>query len=381
MLKRIGVVFIIGGLALAAPAAPAVAAVPQGLEYVALGDSYSAGFGLLPLVPGSPDGCYRAENNYPHRIAEELGFELTDVTCSGAVTANIDLTGQVTMNGVGPLPLQGDALSETTDIVTLTIGGNDLDFATVAEKCIRLAPDEGPLGTPGFDNCRDYYNPLPDVDLLIDDLDWTVIPALDRVYAYIAQKAPNAKVFVLGYPTIAPDAATAPHGCFSSPIGENWPNPPYPQDTVPYGTEDLWYLHHIENQLDKAIQAHARAHGFTYVNTWTGTAENTLCAGEHSGIFGIGFTDDPSDGQPLPIPDIYVKLGALHPNEKGVDTLATAAAAAIAAHADFADAPPTLPATGPQPGMTIGLGAALVGLGLVVLGVLRRRAPRPADLR
>src|SRR5690606_21750168 len=104
---------------------------------------------------------------------------------------------------------------------------------------------------------------------------------------------------------------------------------------------------------------------------------------DESYIFGIGFTDDPNDGQPVGLPDIYVKLGALHPNDGGVDTLATAAAAAIGAHPDFADAAPTLPATGPQPATLVGLAVAMLGAGLLGVGALaiRRRASLPADQR
>ncbi len=94
MLKRLGAVLIIGGLALAVPTAPALAAVPAGLNYVALGDSYSAGYGIFPLVaPADQDPlCFQAEQNYPHKVAAALGLVLKDMTCSGAVTANITTT-------------------------------------------------------------------------------------------------------------------------------------------------------------------------------------------------------------------------------------------------------------------------------------------------
>ncbi len=111
MRKRLGAVLVILGLALAVPTAPAFAAVrrpcPPGSSTSPSATRTLPGFGIQPVVSGSPDGCYRAEQNYPHQLAAALGANLTDVTCSGAVTANIDTTGQVTMNGVGPLPLQG----------------------------------------------------------------------------------------------------------------------------------------------------------------------------------------------------------------------------------------------------------------------------------
>jgi lysophospholipase L1-like esterase len=380
MLKRLGAVLIVGGLALAIPTAPAAAAVPAGLNYVALGDSYSAGFGPFPVVPGSPDGCYRTQDNYPHQVAAALGLVLTDVTCSGAVTANIDTTGQVTMNGVGPLPLQGASLDATTDVVTLTIGGNDLGFATVASQCIKLDNvTEDPIGTPGFANCKDFFNPFPGTDTLIDKLDDTVTPALDRVFDAIRAAAPNAKVFVLGYPSIAPDFAHAPTGCYTSPVGATWPNPPFPQDTVPYGAIDIHYLHHIENEMDLAIQAQAGSHGFTYIPTWAATLDHTVCSTD-SYIFGVGFTNIAADGTSTGLPGLYASLGALHPKANGIAFLAAQAIAAIQGHPDFADAEPaaTLPPTGPQPAMLLGFAVTLVGLGLVAI---RRRGSRPAARR
>ena len=380
MRRQLGAVLMTVGLGLAAagPATSASAAPPfDGLEYVALGDSYSAGFGLLPVVAGSPDGCYRAEQNYPHRIAAELGLTLTDMTCSGAVTANIDLLGQTTMNGVGPLPLQGSALSATTDIVTLTIGGNDLGFGTVAQQCIKLNnATESPLLLPGFPNCKNYFEPIPGDDALLYKLDNTVSPALERVFAYIAAQAPNAKVFVLGYPQIAPDFAHHPTGCYSSPVGPTWPNPPFPQNTVPYSATDIFYLHHIENAMDDAIETAAGVHGFTFIPTWEASAGHTVCDGTDANIFGVGFTQNPSDGTPLGL-GLYVTLGALHPNEQGVPFMASAALAAIKGHPAFGSAlpgsgRPQLPATGfdGAPILLAGIATSLVGLALVLV---RRR--------
>ncbi|MDP2774363.1 MAG: hypothetical protein Q8O61_12495, partial [Nocardioides sp.] len=60
-------------------------ATPQGQVYVALGDSFVA----APLVPTTNmrNGCLRSDHNYPHLVAAELdGYELVDVSCSGAST-------------------------------------------------------------------------------------------------------------------------------------------------------------------------------------------------------------------------------------------------------------------------------------------------------
>ena len=88
------------------------------LRYVALGDSYSAASGVLPPDPTSPL-CARSTANYPHLIAAATGAQLTDVTCGAAQTKDF-ATSQYP--GVAP---QLDAVHRRTQLVTMTIGGND----------------------------------------------------------------------------------------------------------------------------------------------------------------------------------------------------------------------------------------------------------------
>ena len=93
------------------------------------------------------------------------------------------------------------------------------------------------------------------------------------------------------------------------------------QNTVPYSAVDTHYLQHIENALDQVIQTKALAHGFTYVHTWAGSADHTLCATDPY-ILGIGFTNDDELGTAVnstPLPGLYATLGALHPNLNGVE--------------------------------------------------------------
>src|SRR5689334_6315092 len=97
-------------------------ASPRFTHYVALGDSYAAIASLL-TVHGTP-GCFRSADNYPSNVARELGVAtFTDVTCSSATTGHLTAP-QAT--GLGTNPPQFDALTADTDLVSLTIGGNDL---------------------------------------------------------------------------------------------------------------------------------------------------------------------------------------------------------------------------------------------------------------
>src|ERR1017187_444451 len=68
---------------------PSVASA-NGQSYVALGDSYTAGPGMLPVSATAPPGCGQSQKNYPHLVASVLGLSLTDVSCSGAKTENFE---------------------------------------------------------------------------------------------------------------------------------------------------------------------------------------------------------------------------------------------------------------------------------------------------
>ncbi|RDI54590.1 SGNH/GDSL hydrolase family protein [Nocardia mexicana] len=118
-----------GMLAIAVSAlalAPGVAGAEppaDGERYVALGSSYAAGPGLPPVVER---GCGRSGQNYPHQVAAATGLELVDVTCSGATTADILQRPQRIPNRL--LPPQIDAVTADTRLVTVSIGGNDLNL-------------------------------------------------------------------------------------------------------------------------------------------------------------------------------------------------------------------------------------------------------------
>jgi lysophospholipase L1-like esterase len=153
---------------------------PTKFQYAALGDSFSAGSGALPYYANTntaagenENKCYRSAKAYPARVAEALYPEQPVTTekevfkrqprfifraCYGAVAWNLGGTdfarGQYNewIEGAPgkwlPTPAQDSWLTlpggeETSTgpnnnitLVTLTIGGNDAGFSTVAENCI-----------------------------------------------------------------------------------------------------------------------------------------------------------------------------------------------------------------------------------------------------
>lgn len=91
-------------------------------QYVALGSSFAAGFGLGARDPGSALVCMRSSNGYPQQLARSLGLSLVDRSCSGAKASHVLRGGQFFL---GP---QIDAVGAQTELVTITVGGNDVHY-------------------------------------------------------------------------------------------------------------------------------------------------------------------------------------------------------------------------------------------------------------
>ena len=228
---------------LVASAAPSLAASGA---YVALGDSYTAG----PLIPNqslSPLGCLRSDRNYPHVVRPGLTDIATfrDPSCSGATTDDMANSQGVTP---GPNPPQFDSLTSDTRVVTLGIGGNDIGFSSIVENCARWNP---------FDPCKDDYV-IGSTDLIANRIA-AAQPKVEAVLDGIAARAPSAKVFVVGYPTVLPATGS---GC--------WP-------TVPVTPTDTPYLRAKVQQLNAMLATAAASRGDLYVDTATSSVGHDFC--------------------------------------------------------------------------------------------------------
>ncbi|MFL5846735.1 MAG: SGNH/GDSL hydrolase family protein [Solirubrobacteraceae bacterium] len=159
---------------------PACAVDAPPLHWVAMGDSYAAGQGANDYMTGSGD-CRRSNNSYWALLQLKLktGFQTAPsdfVACSGAKTD-------------GVLDHQLGRLDRDTGVVTISIGGNDLGFSTVLKNCVK------PRGT----TCKEA------IDSHFEPTDLRALESkLDGVYRAIRNRAPNAKVLVLGYPELVP---------------------------------------------------------------------------------------------------------------------------------------------------------------------------------
>ncbi|WP_439691535.1 SGNH/GDSL hydrolase family protein [Curtobacterium sp. SP.BCo] len=296
----------------------ALAGIPAGSEYVALGDSYSAGYGLSDPTRLPTSACGQSARDYPHRIAARFGLALTDVTCGGATSA--DVTAGFQFTGVPP---QIRSLSERTRLVTLTIGGNDADLFGTAASCLAISA-KGPVFS-GRDapSCRSTL--VSDgVDQLGAKIQSRVALGIADTLAAVRAAAPNAVIVFLGYPAIFPDAEHTPKGgCFRSALDLGTLTGSFPTNTYPFTNTDVRYLHGVQEELNEVSESAARAAGVRFVDVFSSTQAHSACATKKPYVAGVSL-----DGT-ANLRRIDLQPGALHPNTRGVAYLTKRVATAV----------------------------------------------------
>ncbi|WP_433332182.1 SGNH/GDSL hydrolase family protein [Spirillospora sp. CA-294931] len=236
LLRRLTVTVSVAACTVGLSSVPAQAA---GGRYVALGDSYVAGAFTGPVV-GEPKLCLRSSANYPSLTAEALGIEtLKDASCSSAETTHMTRPQPMPL-GLGSAPPQFDALTADTTLVTLGIGGNDVKVLDMITTCGLLSATDL-NGAP----CTRYFT-SGGTDQMRQRID-AVAPKVAAVLRGIRERAPKAKVLVVGYLMAIP----ATEGC--------WPLLPFSRGDVPYG-------HGVLTAVNQMLDREARAAGATYVD-------------------------------------------------------------------------------------------------------------------
>lgn len=254
-------------------ATASAAPVPDGPRYVALGDSFTAGPGIVPIEKAS-GLCIRSLKNYPRLVAASINARsFADVSCSGATTDDVLRSGLDTA--------QLDAVTSDTGLVTIGIGGNDSGlFAALSRAC-----------TTDSTSCSAYLR-----DSLPSVLRSTSAHVVSTLRA-VEDKAPDAQVLLVGYLRIAPDSGTCAE------LGGS--------------ALDAAGVAEGERSIDAMLAAAARTAGTTYVSMSTASEGHDACAGEDAWTNGLQPVED--DGI------------TLHPREAGMRAVAAQVEKAVAA--------------------------------------------------
>lgn len=342
-----------GGGNLAEQVQPPTAASPIGAAYAAFGDSYSAGEGTDHYLPGTDvpglNVCHRSTSAYSQVLAAQLKAASTAfAACSGAVTAdlfapnnnhNAEADGTLEPAQLcQPQPVDGvascgtarpPALGPETTVVTLTIGGNDAGFARVVESCVFGKAGRYSVGLPGR-RCR--YDPVT-IDRTLHRIAALAgqgqavspygsdIQSLSSVLAAVHAVAPDAQVYIAGYPRVFQPPSD--DDCVVGAVTRG------ASTTIPLkvGAADARALDDAATALNATIATTAAAAGrwATYVDPTPVFAGHGICTGSpwinpvQAGVAfdatgrSVAVTSDP---------------GSMHPTERGQQGYAAAFLAA-----------------------------------------------------
>lgn len=189
-------------------------------NYVALGDSYSAGPGVLFegkilgiegfawgsdggfdeserrqrdwwLDAWNEDDCFRGKTAWPRLLGN--GYESSSGTPNLSMgTADFAACSGATVDGSGGSPSvltqiedNADRLANA-DIVTVTVGGNDIDFAPIVQSCV-------------IGSAADCETALSDGN---DAINNGLADKLKQTYQAALDASPNATIYVIGYPPV-----------------------------------------------------------------------------------------------------------------------------------------------------------------------------------
>jgi lysophospholipase L1-like esterase len=278
---------LVGALAVACAGPPTGSPVSpppaKRLNYVAVGDSFAAAPGVPDPAP--PAGCRKSTNGYPSILARQLNATtFVNVTCSGAKTEDITVRAQQTKDG--PVARQLDAVDPSTDLITITIGANDVALPSDAKDCEVKSADPPP--------CTNEFV-VDNVDRISQSIT-AQLPMWGALIDQLRVTAPHARIVIVGYGTFA-----RPGGCFPA-------QPVLPRDSD--------YLQSKLNELDDLQQQLATKKAIDYFDTRLLSQGHDICASP-SDRYIEGFVTNGS-AEPL------------HPNAFGETALGDALASYLA---------------------------------------------------
>ena len=240
-----------------------------------LGDSFSSGegtFEYLPASTGVSQKCHRSPDTYLARTFTEAGTRVEILACSGAVSSNLlstQIDGSDGSSLAGAQLTQLGALDSAPGAVVMTIGGNDIGFGPIVEKCVK----------PGS-SCAEPTSFVDEALARPDQLRGSLLGAykntwitLNQPMLLAARDGEYAPVIVLAYPELVRSQPLA-----ACPLGVLGP-------TGGFGTEEVKFANRLVTNLNAAIESSvnaARDEGFeVYFVADTATAflpDHSVCA-------------------------------------------------------------------------------------------------------
>lgn len=257
-------------------------------SYAALGDSYSSGEGVFPFEGsfGFFSACNRSTGAYSQfvrkplssmPISSEASADFDFYACTGAVTNNIKASGE----GQYGEPAQAvpAQVNSSRDLITITIGGNDAQFAKILGYCLVHS------------NCHELKPFAPYLDLKLVDLFplWVSVvkQRAKEVYSQLRYNAYKASIIALDYPLVV-----SGNECPSSQITSN----------LKLSAEEQAWMREANQQLNQGLREAALEAGVHFVSVENHFEGHGVCGSSDDWIFGTLY---------------FWPQGLFHPNVRG----------------------------------------------------------------
>jgi lysophospholipase L1-like esterase len=281
-------------------------------EYLGMGDSFASGEGTFNYIDGTNtelNKCHQSIYAYPSLMNSAVGSSAS-VACSGAVMRNIngDPIGQKSNQLKDVLDSeipesQADAAKllhtpgvvaqddfvgrDNPQIITISIGGNDVGFSDIISRCIVPFNDV----TSTSQNCYETYEDRKELVNTINSKYYDLV----QTYSRLANNDPTRRVYVIGYPQITSDD-----------VGSCALN-------VHLSQSDRAFAVQLTSYLDEVIQNAAAQAGVFYVDTQDALDGHRLCDAGEPAVNGLTAGND-----------TWYKVGneSYHPNQLGHQLLA-----------------------------------------------------------
>lgn len=323
------------------------AELPESLLWVALGDSYASGEGAPDTTiashgnagwfgddaDGAATTCHRSAGAASSRAATQVprrSFEFHSLACSGSTIRG---TGDTSIVGPGGQLEKLRRLwpSARVNVMTLTIGGNDVGFANHVRRCITANCDTTATTEQVRQHLTDLETNLKALAAEINDPAAADAPLIDHVV-------------VVGYPDPTRAAHDRRCGTVTAPtfgvfLGISASEATWAANTVIVPLNDV--LRRVAAEANTASGTHPH---WEYVDVFDAFVGHSYC----SGIGGLY----PSNQRYVNLPEDSLtvqgdEFGSMHPNPTGytaiADILGRRIATILNPHSPATEPPPTPP--------------------------------------
>ncbi|AXQ27823.1 SGNH/GDSL hydrolase family protein [Solimonas sp. K1W22B-7] len=213
-------------------------------QYVAMGSSFAAGPAITEEAENSPWFCARSRDNYAHQLARLRGLSLVDVSCGGATTKDILEGGRALQ------PAQIEAVTGETELVTVTIGGNDIGYLA---NLMAMGCDDGtPWYVRSMGGCT--TRSMAAMEQALPKLLNQLVAIIDEVH----RRAPAAQVVLVNYQTVLPESGTC--------------------ERLGLSEAQVARMRDIAGQLSEVTYAAAQGHGALLMDAGRITRGHDACA-------------------------------------------------------------------------------------------------------